>query len=168
CSSLRTVVYPTGLACSRDSWTSRTVHGPRCHNTRRISSSAFVGARFDIGSLCTKLFVPTPGGFRRFPVSEREGCRACATGREAMTCSRKPVHRCASVRLVVDCSVSRDTLPCTSSRVRRNTKVPAGRSAVTADRPAGTFVFLRTREDVQGRVSLLTEQSTTRRTDAQR
>src|SRR5437764_3481910 len=32
-----------GSARPKDSWTTRTVQGPRRHNTRRISSSAFVG-----------------------------------------------------------------------------------------------------------------------------
>src|SRR5437016_8548424 len=77
-----------------------------------MSSSAFVGARFGIGSpfgrscsLSTKLFVPTPGGFRRFPVGGGEWVsRERDRSPERPLCSRTPVYpcaSCASVRLGV-------------------------------------------------------------------
>src|SRR2546426_3526097 len=72
-----------------------------------MSSSAFVGARFGIGSpfgrscsYCTKLFVPTPGGFRRFPVGGGEWVsRERDRSPERSLCSPRPVYPCASVRL---------------------------------------------------------------------
>src|SRR6476646_10509685 len=43
CRSFRTVVYPRDFCSESAAYTSRTVEGPRAHNTRRISSSEAVG-----------------------------------------------------------------------------------------------------------------------------
>src|SRR5207247_823660 len=53
-------------------------------------------------SLCTKLFVPTPGGFRRFLVGGGEWVsRERERSPERSLCSPRPVYPCASVRLCV-------------------------------------------------------------------
>src|SRR5947208_6629105 len=80
CIVFSTLVYPTGLDLLSVLRTSRTEHGPACHKTPRISSSARVGlgraAAIPIAVALTKTAVIVNEDFRHW---ERRPGKPCVS-----------------------------------------------------------------------------------------